>query len=79
MTSNVVDPPMKYATFMVTLTDGDDGYIVASCPSLPGCHTQGRDREEALVNIKEAIEIYVEFLRDESDADRQLVQVLVAV
>ncbi len=79
MTSNVVDPPMKYATFMVTLTDGEDGYIVASCPSLPGCHTQGRDREEALVNIKEAIEIYVEFLRDESDADRQLVQVLVAV
>ena len=42
--------------FVVALEDGEDGYIVASCPALPGCHSQGRNRDEALVNIKEAIE-----------------------
>ncbi len=42
--------------FVVTLTPGEDGYIVAECPSLPGCVSQGRTNEEALENIKEAIE-----------------------
>ena len=34
--------------FIVTLDDGEDGYIVASCPALPGCHSQGETREKAL-------------------------------
>ena len=42
--------------FVVTLTPGEDGYIVAECPSLPGCVSQGKTKEEALENIKEAIE-----------------------
>ena len=42
--------------FVVALEDGEDGFIVASCPALPGCYSQGRNREEALVNIKEAVE-----------------------
>jgi predicted RNase H-like HicB family nuclease len=41
--------------FTVTLKEDEDGYIVASCPALPGCHTQGKTEEEALANIKEAI------------------------
>lgn len=41
--------------FLVTLEPDEDGYIVASCPALPGCHSQGRTREEALTNIQEAI------------------------
>ena len=45
--------------FVVALEDGEDGFIVASCPALPGCYSQGRSREEALVNIKEAIEGFV--------------------
>ena len=45
--------------FVVTLEDGEDGYIVASCPALPGCYSQGRSRDEALVNIKDAIEGFV--------------------
>ena len=45
--------------FVVTLSD-EDGVIVASCPALPGCHSQGGDREEALSNIEEAIAAYVE-------------------
>ena len=42
--------------YIVTLTTGEDGYIVAECPSLPGCVSQGSTREEALKNIQEAIE-----------------------
>lgn len=45
--------------FAVTLSD-EDGAIVASCPALPGCHSQGGDREDALSNIEEAIAAYVE-------------------
>jgi predicted RNase H-like HicB family nuclease len=49
--------------FVVTLTLGEDGYIVAECPSLPGCVSQGKTNEEALQNIKEAIEGIVEVRR----------------
>jgi predicted RNase H-like HicB family nuclease len=41
--------------FHVTLQEAEDGWIVAECPALPGCISQGRDQEEAMVNIREAI------------------------
>jgi predicted RNase H-like HicB family nuclease len=41
--------------FHVSLEPAEDGWIVAQCPALPGCVSQGRDEEEALENIKEAI------------------------
>ena len=41
--------------FHVTLNTAEDGWIVAECPALPGCVSQGRDEKEALENIKEAI------------------------
>jgi predicted RNase H-like HicB family nuclease len=41
--------------FHVALEQADDGWIVAECPALPGCVSQGRDEKEALENIKEAI------------------------
>ncbi len=47
--------------YLVTTERDEDGYFVASCPSLPGCHTQGDTLEEALENIKDAIAIYVEY------------------
>ena len=46
--------------FLITLEGDEDGFIVASCPTLPGCHSQGRDREEAIANITEAIQAYIE-------------------
>lgn len=46
--------------FTVTLEQGEDGYIVVECPSLPGCVSQGKTEEEALSNIKEAIELWLE-------------------
>ena len=41
--------------FHVSLEKAEDGWIVAQCPALPGCISQGRDEKEALENIKEAI------------------------
>jgi len=41
--------------FHVSLEQSDDGWVVAQCPALPGCVSQGRDEKEALENIKEAI------------------------
>ncbi len=41
--------------FMVSLDRDEDGVWVAECPSIPGCVSQGRTREEALENVKEAI------------------------
>ncbi len=42
--------------FLVRLEKGEDGYIVAECPALPGCVSQGQTEEEALANIREAIQ-----------------------
>jgi predicted RNase H-like HicB family nuclease len=42
-------------TFHITLEHAEDGWIVAECPALPGCVSQGRDEEEAIANIREAI------------------------
>lgn len=46
--------------FNVMISEGEDGWYVIECPSLPGCISQGKTVEEALENIKEAIEIYLE-------------------
>ena len=44
----------------VTIKKGEDGYYVASCPALKSCWSHGTTREEALQNIREAIELYLE-------------------
>lgn len=49
----------------VLIYPGEDGYWVAECPSLPGCVSQGRTREEAVTNIREAIEGYVLVLKED--------------
>ena len=41
--------------FHETLEQAEDGWIVAECPTLPGCVSQGRDEKEARDDIKEAI------------------------
>jgi predicted RNase H-like HicB family nuclease len=43
----------------VILYPGEDGFWVVECPSLPGCISQGKTKEEAVQNIREAIEGYV--------------------
>lgn len=49
----------------VLIYQGEDGYWVAECPSLPGCISQGSSRQEAIINIQEAISLYEEVLRND--------------
>lgn len=49
----------------VVIVPGEEGYWIAECPSLPGCISQGRTREEAITNVKEAIEGYIAALQDD--------------
>ena len=50
----------------VVIYPGEDGYWVAECPSLPGCISQGKTKEEAVTNIKEAINGYISTLKDDN-------------
>lgn len=47
-------------TLKVLIEKGEDGYYVAHCPSLKSCWSQGKTKDEALKNIQEAIELYLE-------------------
>ena len=49
--------------FRVLIQQDEDGVFVAEVPSLPGCISQGATRDEALLNVQEAILGYVESLR----------------
>ncbi len=49
----------------VVIYRGEDGYWVAECPSLPGCISQGKTKQEAIANIKEAIEGYIVSLEED--------------
>jgi len=49
----------------VILYSGESGYWVAECPSLPGCISQGKTKEDAIANVREAIEGYILALRED--------------
>jgi len=49
----------------IIIYPGEDGYWVAECPSLPGCISQGKTKEETLSNIKEAIAGYINALMED--------------
>ncbi len=49
----------------VIIYHGEDGYWVAECPSLRGCVSQGETREQAIANIREAIEGYTKALQED--------------
>ena len=51
----------------VLLYPGEDGFVIAEVPSLPGCISQGRTREEALENVREAIALHEEVLRERGE------------
>lgn len=50
----------------VIIYPGEDGYWVAECPSLPGCLSQGKTKQDAIANIKEAIRGYVAALEHDN-------------
>ncbi len=49
----------------IVLYPGEDGYWVVECPSLKGCVSQGQTKEEAIENIKEAIDGYIAALNED--------------
>jgi antitoxin HicB len=53
--------------FRVVLEADEGGGFVALCPGLPGCVSQGATRAEAVENVREAIEGYLESLRAHGD------------
>ena len=55
---------MKYR---VLIQQDEDGMFVAKCPSLPGCISQGKTREESLVNITDAVNGYLQSLKKHNE------------
>ena len=52
--------------FKVVLEPSDEGGFTVFVPSLPGCISEGNTQEQALANIREAIELYLEPVEDDS-------------
>jgi len=60
--------------FHVVLEKAEDGWIVAECPALPGCVSQGKDEKEAVENIREAITAWL--WAEDQKANRERTQSL---
>lgn len=62
--------------YRVIIEQDEDGIFVARVPDLPGCATEGKTREELIVNVKEAIEAYLEALKkDGTPVPIEMVQI----
>lgn len=48
----------------VLIEQGESGFLIGSVPALPGCRSQGANREELLANLKEAAEGWIEVQQD---------------
>jgi predicted RNase H-like HicB family nuclease len=53
--------------YRISIEQDEDGVFVAEVPSLPGCISQGRTRDEAITNIKEAIAGYMHSLKEHDE------------
>jgi predicted RNase H-like HicB family nuclease len=58
---------MKTLTLPVVITQDEEGYFLAEVPVLTSCFTQGKTKEEALVNIKEVIQLCLEHMAEEGN------------
>jgi predicted RNase H-like HicB family nuclease len=63
----------------VILEPSDEGGYTAVVPSLPGCFSEGNSKDEALANIREAIELYLEPVEDDQDYDPSAEKIKIAV
>lgn len=59
--------------FHIIIEEAEDGWIVAECPALPGCVSQGQTQKEAIDNIKEAIVAWL--WAEDQKAMRELPQI----
>ncbi len=51
--------------FPVIIEKDEDGFFVADCPDLQGCHTQGKTLEEAITNIRDVIKLHLKILKED--------------
>jgi predicted RNase H-like HicB family nuclease len=70
---------MKYR---ILIEQDEDGAFVAECPSLPGCVSQGKTRQEAIENVQDAIRGYIESLKKHDEPvppsiDEEIVEVAI--
>ncbi|NIA29099.1 MAG: hypothetical protein GWP06_04195 [Actinobacteria bacterium] len=70
---------MKYR---IIVKQDEDGVFIAECLSLPGCISQGKTRDEAVINIKDAMKGYLESLEKHSEPippsiEEEIVEVIV--
>ena len=74
---NSLVPPSYFMALNlhVVLEEQEEGGFVAYVPELPGCHTQGENREEALENIRQARDLYLEVLKEKHAAVSRKVEV----
>lgn len=61
--------------FLVVVERDEDGYLVASVPSLHGCHTQARSMDGLMERIKEAIQLCLEVEEGEEAPALELVRI----
>lgn len=59
--------PERQMRYRVLIQQDEDGVFVAEVPSLPGCVSQGRTRDEAVANVREAMAAYVESLEEHNE------------
>jgi predicted RNase H-like HicB family nuclease len=62
---------IPFVNLKIVIEQGEDGYFVAHCPSLKSCWSQGKTREEALKNVREAIDLYLEPSPSELTANKE--------
>ncbi len=55
----------KTYNFPVIIEKDEDGFFVADCPDLSGCHTQGKSLEEAITNIRDAIKLHLKISKED--------------
>ena len=55
---------MEKLRLLVTIEQDEGGWYVAECPAIPGCLSQGKTLDEALENIREAIELCLEVRKE---------------
>ena len=70
--------------FKIYIEQNEDGFFTATCPSLPGCISQGKSEKQAIKNMKEAIELHIKTLSEDGlplqvNGSRREVLVSVAV
>jgi len=56
---------MKKYSFPVIIETDEDGFFIVSCPLFKGCHSYGKTIDEALKNIREAIKLCLEEVKEE--------------